>query len=129
MLTEQVLQQEMSTIKKILFPLLKNEDFQGIALISPEGTIISEILPENVDKDKFGTIIATLIGSSSIVMKQLKNEDLEKITIESEEGKLLVVFIEDYLITVALVKNADMNKAMKEIEEVVKNIKKVDYGK
>lgn len=124
---EQLLEQEGQSIKKSLTSLLKDEEIQGVAIISSDGTILSEILPENIDKEKFGTIIATLIGSSSIVMKQLTNEDLEKVIINALNGKVVIMQIDNSLISVIIGKDADMNRVNKEIEELSENLKKVSY--
>lgn len=126
--TEQLLQPEKHSVKKSLTSLLRNEEIQGIALISSDGTMLNEILSEDIDKEKFGTIIATLVGSSGMVMRQLKNENIDKIIINSTEGKIIIMHIDDSLISAIVGKDANTNKIIDEIEKNLKDAWKVEHG-
>lgn len=124
----QHLLKEDTKVKNVLNSLMKNEEIQSVALISTDGTIRHEFLPEIVNKEQLGTMVATLLGSAGIIIRQLNNEDVEKVVINSPNGKVIVLLFDNSLLTVIISKDADIIRIMKEIDEATKNIKERDCG-
>jgi predicted regulator of Ras-like GTPase activity (Roadblock/LC7/MglB family) len=106
--------------------LINFSDIIGLALVNRNGLLISSRLPRDVDERRFGALAATMFEAIETATSNLKSSQVKNLTIEYENYQLIVVEVDENTILVSLFDlQVDLGLVFIEIEEFVKNIKKI----
>ncbi len=98
----------------------------GTALVNRNGLLISSFLPRNIDERRFGALAATMFEAIESATSNLKNNQIENLTVEYQDYQLIVVEIDDRMVIVSLIDiDANLSLVFIEIEESIKNIRRI----
>ena len=98
----------------------------GTALVNRNGLLISSLLPRNIDERRFGALAATMFEAIESATSNLKNNQIENLTVEYQDYQLIVVEIDDRMVIVSLIDiDANLSLVFIEIEESIKNIRRI----
>jgi len=117
---------KIESLNKELEKLETMSDIIGIAIVNRNGLLITSILPIDVDKRKFGAMAATMFGAIETAALTLGSDIVNNITVEFNNYQIIVMGIDDQVILVSILDiNTNLGIFFIEIEEAIKNIKKI----
>ncbi len=94
------------------------------AIISRDGLVIAADVPEGVSMETFSIMCATLLGAASTAHSELRVGTPVNVLVESEDARMIVKGAgRKALIVTVLPLKADMDVAMKKVEELAETIK------
>lgn len=115
--------------EKLIKPLKSLEDIKGVvgaAVVRRDGLLIVSNLPEDVDAEQVGAMTASTVGSGETASDALNIGEIEKVTVESEQGKLISVGAgEEAILTVLSDPDINMGLLLVEMRDAVDKIKRV----
>ena len=101
-------------------------DFIGSAIVNRNGLLIASRLPRDIDDRKFGAMAATMFGAIETAATAVKEHQVNNLTVEFNDYQLLIVGADEQIILVTLLDlNINLGLVFIEIEETIKNIKKI----
>jgi len=101
-------------------------DFIGSAIVNRNGLLMASRLPRDIDDRKFGAMAATMFGAIETAATAVKEKQINNLTVEFNDYQLLIVGADEQFILVTLVDlNINLGLIFIEIEETIKNIKKI----
>ena len=101
-------------------------EFIGSAIVNRNGLLIASRLPRDIDDRKFGAMAATMFGAIETAATAVKEKQINNLTVEFNDYQLLIVGADEQFILVTLVDlNINLGLIFIEIEETIKNIKKI----
>ncbi len=117
---------KIESLNKELEKLKAMSDIIGIAIANRNGLLTTSILPIDVDERKFGAMAATMFGAIETAALTLGNDTVNNITVEFNNYQIIVMGIDDQVILVSMLDiNTNLGIFFIEIEEAIKNIKKI----
>jgi predicted regulator of Ras-like GTPase activity (Roadblock/LC7/MglB family) len=115
--------------EKLKEPLEDLKDLQGVkgaAVVRRDGLLIVSNLPQEVDADQLAAMTASTVGSGETASGTLGIGDVEKVTVESEGGKLISTGAgEEGILTMLTESDVNMGLILVEMKKAVKKIKRV----
>ena len=98
----------------------------GTAIVNRNGLLVFSNLPGSIDDRKFGANAATMFGAIETATNLLKNEIVNNITVEFNDCQIVALGAGEQLILVSLIElNVNIGLILIELEEIIKNVKKV----
>ena len=117
---------EIQSINRELEKLEGNSDIIGIALVKRNGLLVSSRLPRDVDDRKFCAMAATMFGAIETAASTIGSNKVDNLTVEFSDFQLISMETNENMILVSLLNlNVNLGLVFIEIEEGVKNIKKI----
>lgn len=117
---------EIQTLEKELEKLGGISDIIGTALVNRNGLLVSSRLPRDVDDRKFCAMAATMFGAIETAASTIGSNKVDNITVEFSDFQLIIMETNENMILVSLLNlNINLGLLFIEIEEGVKNIKKI----
>ncbi|MCK4687454.1 MAG: roadblock/LC7 domain-containing protein [Candidatus Lokiarchaeota archaeon] len=117
---------KIESLNKELEKLEVMSDIIGIAIANRNGLLTTSILPIDVDERKFGAMAATMFGAIETAALTLRSNTVNNITVEFNNYQIIVMGIDDQVILVSMLDiNTNLGIFFIEIEEAIKNIKKI----
>ncbi len=117
---------EIQSINRELEKLEGNSDIIGIALVKRNGLLVSSRLPRDVDDRKFCAMAATMFGAIETAASTIGSNKVDNLTVEFSDFQLISMETNENMILVSLLNlNINLGLIFIEIEEGVKNIKKI----
>ena len=117
---------EIQSIDKELEKLGGISDIIGTALVNRNGLLVSSRLPRDVDDRKFCAMAATMFGAIETAASTIGSNKVDNITVEFSDFQLIIMETNENMILVSLLNlNINLGLVFIEIEEGVKNIKKI----
>ena len=117
---------EIQSINRELEKLKGNSDIIGIALVKRNGLLVSSRLPRDVDDRKFCAMAATMFGAIETAASTIGSNKVDNLTVEFSDFQLISMETNENMILVSLLNlNVNLGLIFIEIEEGVKNIKKI----
>ncbi len=117
---------ENQSLQKELEKLEGITDIIGTALVNRNGLLISSRLPRDVDDRKFCAMAATMFGAIETAASTIKSNVIDNLTVEFSNFQLIIMEVDEHMILVSsLNKNTNLGLIFIEIEEAIKNIKKI----
>jgi len=117
---------EIQGIDKELEKLGGISDIIGTALVNRNGLLVSSRLPRDVDDRKFCAMAATMFGAIETAASTIGSNKVDNITVEFSDFQLIIMETNENMILVSLLNlNINLGLLFIEIEEGVKNIKKI----
>ncbi|MDD2724565.1 MAG: roadblock/LC7 domain-containing protein [Methylovulum sp.] len=99
------------------------ENIQASALISTDGLVIAEALPQNMDEDTLGAISAALHSVGTRGIEELADGVLEYILVKSSENYILMTHVgKEVILTVILKSQAELDFVMSNIRYAIEKI-------
>ncbi len=115
--------------EKLNEPLDDLDDVQGIkgaAVVRRDGLLIASNLGQDIDDDQVGAMTASTVGSGETASDALNMGEVNQVTIESEEGKLISTGAGDEgILTILAEEDVNMGLIKVEMEDAVDKVKKV----
>jgi predicted regulator of Ras-like GTPase activity (Roadblock/LC7/MglB family) len=119
----------IDNFKKELERLENFGDIIGTAIVNRNGLLICSKLPIDIDERKFSALAATMFEAIETATSTLETAQINNLTVEFKDYQLIVVGADDNIILVILVDlNINLGLIFIEIEESVKNIKRILKG-
>ncbi|MFX1385947.1 MAG: roadblock/LC7 domain-containing protein [Promethearchaeota archaeon] len=116
----------IDNLNKELERLENFSEMIGSAIVNRNGLLISSRFPRDIDDRKLSALTATMFEAIETASSSLKNNQIKNITIEYQDYQLITVGINENIILVSLFDlNVNLGLAFIEIEESIRNIKKV----
>jgi len=98
----------------------------GTAIVNRNGLLISSRLPREIDGRKLASMAAIMYASIETATSSLAANEIDSLTVDYQDYQLTVVSVNDEVILVSLFDlNANLGLIFIEIEESIKNIKKI----
>lgn len=117
---------KIESLNKELEKLEAMSDIVGIAIVNRNGLLTTSILPIDIDERKFGAMAATMFGAIETAALNLGSATINNITVEFNNYQIIVMGIDDQVILVSMLDiNTNLGIFFIEIEEAIKNIKKI----
>ncbi len=117
---------EIQTLQKELEKLGGIGDIIGTALVNRNGLLVSSRLPRDVDDRKFCAMAATMFGAIETAASTIGSNKVDNLTVEFSDFQLISMETNENMILVSLLNlNVNLGLIFIEIEEGVKNIKKI----
>ena len=117
---------EIQILQKELEKLGGISDIIGTALVNRNGLLVSSRLPRDVDDRKFCAMAATMFGAIETAASTIGSNVVENLTVEFSDFQLIIMETNENMILISLLNlNINLGLIFIEIEEVVKNIKKI----
>ncbi|MFB6203110.1 MAG: roadblock/LC7 domain-containing protein [Candidatus Nanohaloarchaea archaeon] len=105
------------------------DDVQGVkgaAVVRRDGLLIASNLKQEIDDDQVGAMTASTVGSGETASGALNMGDVEQVTVESEEGKLVSTGAgEQAILSVLAKEDVNMGLVKVEMEGAVEKIDRV----
>jgi len=117
---------EIKILQKELEKLGGISDIIGTALVNRNGLLVSSRLPRDVDDRKFCAMAATMFGAIETAASTIGSNKVDNLTVEFSDFQLIIMETTENMILVSLLNlNVNLGLIFIEIEEGVKNIKKI----
>ena len=115
--------------EKLNEPLDNLDDVQGIkgaAVVRRDGLLIASNLSQDIDDDQVGAMTASTVGSGETASEALNMGDVDQVSIEAGNGKLIATGAGEEGILAILTKD-DVNMGLIKVEmgDATEKIKKV----
>ena len=102
------------------------EDIIGSAIVNRNGLLTSSRLPRNVDSRRLGAMAATMFVAIETASSALGNNNVANLTVQFSDYQVVVMSInEKFLLVSLLAEDTNIGLIFIELEEVIKNIKKI----
>jgi predicted regulator of Ras-like GTPase activity (Roadblock/LC7/MglB family) len=116
----------IESINKELERLKHLGEIIGTAVVNRNGLLVSSRLPRDIDDRKLSALSATMFEGIESATTDFENNQIKNITVEYLDYQLIIVGVNDKIILVSLSDiNANIGLIFIEIEESIKNIKKI----
>jgi predicted regulator of Ras-like GTPase activity (Roadblock/LC7/MglB family) len=100
--------------------LKKEMNLVGIAIVRRDGTIGDSLLSEQLNKDTFSIMCATIYGAAITANNELKYKNLKKIVIDTESGSLVIVPFKDRHFIISIVpQNSNIDHVIENINSKI----------
>jgi predicted regulator of Ras-like GTPase activity (Roadblock/LC7/MglB family) len=117
---------EIQSLQKELEKLKEISDIIGTALVNRNGLLVSSRLPRDVDERKICAMAATMFGAIETAASTIESNSIDNLTVEFNELQLIIMEVDERMILVSLLNvNINLGLIFIEIEEAIKNIKKI----
>jgi len=117
---------EIRSLQEELEKLRESSDILGTALVNRNGLLVSSRLPRDVDDRKFCAMAATMFGAIETAASTIGSNKVDNLTVEFSDFQLIIMETNENMILVSLLNlNINLGLIFIEIEEGVKNIKKI----
>jgi len=117
---------EIRSLQEELEKLRENSEFLGTALVNRNGLLVASRLPRDVDDRKFCAMAATMFGAIETAASTIGSNKVDNLTVEFSDFQLIIMETNENMILVSLLNlNINLGLIFIEIEEGVKNIKKI----
>ncbi|MBA7694196.1 hypothetical protein ES703_102803 [subsurface metagenome] len=101
-------------------------DIIGTALVNRNGLLIASKLPRDIDDRKFCAMAATMFGAIETAASTIGSKFVDNLTVEFNDFQLIIMGADEQLILVSLLNlNTNLGLIFIEIEETIKNLKKM----
>lgn len=101
-------------------------DIIGTALVNRNGLLIASKLPRDIDDRKFCAMAATMFGAIETAASTIGSKFVDNLTVEFNDFQLIIMGADNQLILVSLLNlNTNLGLLFIEIEETIKNVKKI----
>ncbi len=105
---------------------LANKGVYGSAVIDRDGTPIVSDLPIKVNESTYSIMCATILGAAKTANSELDRKPLEKITIDSNDRKIIIVVAGRKMFLSAIVDSVeDIEKTESIIFEAAEKIREI----
>ncbi|MCJ7429373.1 MAG: roadblock/LC7 domain-containing protein [Candidatus Nanohaloarchaeota archaeon QJJ-5] len=115
--------------EKLKDPLDDLKDIQGVtgaAVVRRDGLLIVSNLPQDIDADQLAAMTASTVGSGETASQTLSIGEVQQVTVESEDGKLISTGAGDEgILTILTDPDVNMGLVLVEMKKSVKKIKRV----
>lgn len=115
--------------EKLKDPLDDLKDIQGVtgaAVVRRDGLLIVSNLPQDIDADQLAAMTASTVGSGETASETLSIGDVQQVTVESQDGKLISTGAGDEgILTILTDPDVNMGLVLVEMKKSVKKIKRV----
>ncbi|MBY8985980.1 MAG: roadblock/LC7 domain-containing protein [Candidatus Lokiarchaeota archaeon] len=117
---------ETQSLYKELEKLEGSGDIIGTALVNRNGLLVSSRLPRDIDDRKFCAMAATMFGAIETAASTIGSNLVSNLTVEFSDFQLFIIEANEHMILVSLLNsNINLGLFFIEIEESIKNIKKI----
>ena len=117
---------KVQNLHKELEKLEGINDIIGTALVNRNGLLIASKLPRDVDDRKFCAMAATMFGAIETAASTIGSKFVDNLTVEFNDFQLIIMGSDEQLILVSLLNlNTNLGLIFIEIEETIKNVKKI----
>ncbi len=117
---------KVQNLHKELEKLQGISDIIGTALVNRNGLLIASKLPRDIDDRKFCAMAATMFGAIETAASTLGSKYVDNLTVEFNDFQLIIMGADEQLILVSLLNlNTNLGLIFIEIEETIKNVKKI----
>ncbi len=117
---------KVQNLHKELEKLEGISDIIGTALVNRNGLLIASKLPRDIDDRKFCAMAATMFGAIETAASAIGSKFVDNLTVEFNDFQLIIMGAEQQLILVSLLNlNTNLGLIFIEIEETIKNVKKM----
>ena len=117
---------ELQSLYKELEKLEGSGDIIGTALVNRNGLLVSSRLPRDIDDRKFCAMAATMFGAIETAASTIGSNLVDNLTVEFSDFQLFIIEANEHMILVSLLNsNINLGLLFIEIEESIKNIKKI----
>ncbi len=100
----------------------------GTAIVDRNGLLISSRLPRDIDERKLGALSATMYEAIETATSSLEDNEIKNLTVEYQDYQLIIMEIDNNTILVGmLAQDVNLGLLFIEIEESIKNIKKLSH--
>ena len=101
-------------------------DIIGTALVNRNGLLIASKLPRDINDRKFCAMAATMFGAIETAASTIGSKFVDNLTVEFNDFQLIIMGADNQLILVSLLNlNTNLGLLFIEIEETIKNVKKI----
>lgn len=101
-------------------------DIIGTALVNRNGLLVASRLPRDIDDRNFCAMTATMFGAIETAASTIGSKFVDNLTVEFNDFQLIIMGVDEQLILVSLLNlNSNLGLIFIEIEETIKNIKKM----
>ena len=117
---------EIQSVSRELEKLEGISDIIGTALVNRNGLLVSSRLPRDIDDRKFCAMAATMFGAIETAASTIGSNIINNLTVEYNDFQLIIMEADEHMILVSLLNtNINLGLIFVEIEESIKNIKKI----
>jgi len=117
---------EIQSVSRELEKLEGISDVIGTALVNRNGLLVSSRLPRDIDDRKYCAMAATMFGAIETASSTIENNIVNNLTVEYNDFQLIIMEADEHRILVSLLNtNINLGLILIEIEEAIKNIKKI----
>ena len=117
---------EIQSVSRELEKLEGISDIIGTALVNRNGLLVSSRLPRDIDDRKFCAMAATMFGAIETAASTIGSNIINNLTVEYSDFQLIIMEADEHMILVSLLNtNINLGLIFVEIEESIKNIKKI----
>lgn len=117
---------KVQNLHKELEKLEGISDIVGTALVNRNGLLIASKLPRDIDDRKFCAMAATMFGAIETAASTIGSKFVDNLTVEFNDFQLIIMGADEQLILVSLLNlNTNLGLIFIEIEETIKNVKKI----
>ena len=117
---------EIQSVSRELEKLEGISDIIGTALVNRNGLLVSSRLPRDIDDRKFCAMAATMFGAIETAASTIGSNIISNLTVEYSDFQLIIMETDEHMILVSLLNtNINLGLIFVEIEESIKNIKKI----
>ena len=103
---------------------LKEDGVRSSAIISRDGLVIAADLDSGTYVETFAIMCATLMGAAVTANMELKRGAPEKVTVESTDGKMLILSAGKKAVVVSVVgSGTDEAHVIKQMEKIAETVK------
>lgn len=103
-------------MEDILAHLCETNGVTGSLLVGKDGIVIASHLNSNDDPDLLGALVADLFGGVGNSLERHTNSNIELVSVEREDGKLLLKHIEDANALLAVLAGPKINMGLVRLE-------------
>ena len=117
---------KVQNLHKELEKLESISDIIGTTLVNRNGLLIASRLPRDIDDRKFCAMAATMFGAIETAASTIGSKFVDNLTVEFNDFQLIIMGVDEQLILVSLLNlNINLGLIFIEIEETIKNVKKI----
>jgi predicted regulator of Ras-like GTPase activity (Roadblock/LC7/MglB family) len=99
---------------------LKNDcNAMASAIVSKDGSVVASDVPEDISKETFAIMSATILGASVTASTELKKEAPTKVIFESEDTKTIIMNASRQRILVVVVPSSTESDLVEESSQVI----------
>ncbi|MCK9151674.1 roadblock/LC7 domain-containing protein [Methanobacterium alcaliphilum] len=101
-------------------------DVNGVAVLRPDGLMISSVLSNNADEKRVAAMAAAMIGTSQRTCDELERGDLSQVIIDGSVGKAILTNAGSKAVLAALSPaEVNLGLALLELERTAEKVKDV----
>ena len=101
-------------------------DVNGVAVLRPDGLMISSALPSGTDEKRVAAMAAAMVGTSQRTCDELERGDLNQVVIDGAIGKAILSYAGKKAVLAALCPGeVNLGLALLELERTALKVKEV----